>query len=185
MFLFALIIAIILGYVLKGSLRNIDVDKIKGLYLVFAAIIMEFIVVRLIKTELLTIGTITYVLDLIMYGLLLAFVILNRSNKWIIIVGIGFLLNAVVIFLNGGTMPVNVEAVRALGFTGKISSQGLYVELQERTRFAFLADILPIKYPKPGVASIGDFIEVVGMVLYVITEMKNKKITLSSIKIEQ
>jgi hypothetical protein len=185
MFIFALIIAVILGYLLKGSLKNIDAAKVKGLYFVSSAIILEFIIIKLLKNSYLTIGALTYVLDLIMYILLLTFVYLNRSNKWIMIVGIGIILNAVVIFSNGGAMPVDVQAVKALGFTGEISSQGLYVEMQEATRFAFLGDILPMKYPKPGVASIGDFVEVIGLALYIITEMKNKKSKINIIKIEQ
>jgi hypothetical protein len=174
MFIFALIIAVVIGYLLRGSLKNIDAGKIKGLFFVFSAIILEFIIIKLLKSSYLTIGTETYVLDLIMYSLLLTFVYLNRSNKWIMLVGIGFVLNAIVIFSNGGAMPVNNEAVRTLGFTGEISSQGLYVEMHKATRFAFLGDIIPMKYPKPGVASIGDFVEVIGLALYIITEMKNK-----------
>jgi hypothetical protein len=174
MFIFALIIAVIMGYLLKGSLKNIDAAKIKGLYFVFSAIILEFIIIRLLKSGHITIGTLTYVLDLIMYGLLLTFVYLNRNNKWIMLVGIGFILNAVVIFSNGGTMPVDVKAVEALGYTGEVSAMGLYTRIHEGTIFAFLGDIIPMKYPKPGVASAGDFVEVIGLTLYIITEMKNR-----------
>lgn len=175
MFIFALVIAILLGYLLKGSLKNIDTSKIRGLYFVFIAIILEFIVIKLIKNRYLTIGTLTYILDLIMYSLLLTFIYLNRSNKYIVLTGIGFLLNAAVIFLNGGAMPVDPNAVRALGFAGEISSQGLYTALQEGTRLAFLGDIILLRYPKKGVASVGDFVEIAGIALYIISEMRNKK----------
>ncbi len=185
MFIFALIIAILLGYLFKGSLKNIDVAKIKGLYFVFSGIILEFIMVKLIKSNYLNIGTLTYFLDLIMYGMLLTFVFLNRNNKWIMVIGVGFLLNAAVIFLNGGAMPVDAQAVRSLGFTGDISSLGLYTVINQGTRLAFLGDIIPMKYPKPGVASIGDFVEVIGLALYIITEMKKKKSSLNIIKLEQ
>lgn len=185
MFLLALIIAVLIGYVLKGSIKNIDAAKIKGLYFVIAAFILEFIMIKMLKSKYLTIGAITYILDLIMYGLLLSFVYLNKNSKCIIVLGIGILLNAVVIFSNGGTMPVDIEAVRTLGFTGNVSSQGLYSEVNAETRFAFLGDIFLVKYPKPGVASLGDFIEVIGMALYIITEMKNKKSKIIYTKIEQ
>jgi uncharacterized membrane protein len=185
MFLLALIIAVLIGFLLRGSLKNIDAANIKGLYFVFIAVVLEFIMIRLIKNDYLAIGALTYCLDLVMYAMLLIFIYLNRRNKWIILVGVGVVLNAVVIFSNGGAMPVNIESIRALGFTGQVSSQGLYVELHEGTWFKFLADIIPIKYPKPGLASIGDIVEVIGLALYVISEMQTKKTNLNYIKLEQ
>lgn len=176
MFIQALVIAIIIGYILKGSLKNIDTSSIKGLYFVFIAFFIELIIVILIKNGYLIRGIITYIINLIMYILLLIFIYINRKNKWIVVMGIGFLLNAIPIFLNGGAMPVSSSAVDAVGITQNVSSEGLYVLIDNSTKLAFLGDVIPLKYPRPFAISIGDIIGAIGLMLFVITEMKSKRI---------
>lgn len=180
MFFLAFIIAILIGYALKGRLKNIDASKVKFLSLVFIAFFSEFVVLTLIKKGYLHIGKLTYFSDVIMYSLLLIFTYANRKNKWILLLGLGAILNAVVIFANGGVMPVNGDIVKSFGFNGDVASQGLYVFADKNTLLYFLADIVPIRYPNgfinPGIASAGDIIEMIGMSIFIITEMKNKNI---------
>lgn len=176
MFIIALIAAVILGYILRGSLKNIDTSSIKGVYFVFTAFLIEFIVVLTIKNGLLVRGTLTYVINLIMYVLLLAFIFINRKNKWIVIMGIGFFLNALPIFFNGGAMPVSLSAIKIVGITENVTAEGLYVLIDKSTKLAFLGDVIPLKYPRPFAISIGDIVGAIGLMLFVITEMKRKRV---------
>lgn len=174
MFLAALIIALIAGFVLKGSVKNIDATSIKGLYFVFAAFFLEYMVLTLLRRGYLAIGTITLIADIVMYTMLVYFVFLNRKNKWILLMGAGVALNAIVIFANGGVMPVSESAVRAFGITGGVAARGLYELADSNTKFVFLADIISLGTPRLGIASIGDIIECVGLAMFIITEMRNK-----------
>lgn len=177
MFFLAIIIAIIIGYALKGKLKNIDASKVKCLSLAFIAFFLEFMVLALIRRKIMQIGALTYISDVIIYSLLLTFTYANRKNKWLLLLGIGALLNAVVIFANGGAMPVSQEIVKSFGYDKDVAMQGLYKLADKNTKLYFLADIIPIRYPRAGIASVGDITEVLGMAIFIITEMKfkNKK----------
>jgi hypothetical protein len=175
LFLVVIIIAILVGYILRGSLENIDPSKTKSIYLVFIAFLIEAVIVMSIRKGYLVRGNVTYIINLIMYMTLFIFIYQNRYNKWILLMGAGFLLNAVVIFFNGGAMPVSSIAVNHLGMIKSISSEGLYVVIDANTKASLLADIIPIKYPRPYVISIGDIVEIVAIAAFIITEMKSKK----------
>lgn len=175
MFIAAVAIAIIFGYIFKGKLSNIDTSKIKAVYLVFIAFSIEVAINFSMRGGYISRGALTFVLDLVMYILLFIFVYLNNSNKWILLMGIGFLLNAFVIFLNGGAMPVSPTALSAMGVTRDISTQGLYRLLDSSTKLPFLADIIYLKYPRGYAISIGDIVEVVAVVLLIFTGMKSKE----------
>ncbi|ERI94153.1 hypothetical protein HMPREF1982_01165 [Clostridiales bacterium oral taxon 876 str. F0540] len=179
MFFIALIIAIIIGYVLNGRLKNINAEKVKGLYLVFAAFFLEYIILALLKKGSIKIGTLTLLSDIIMYSMLMIFTYLNRKDKWLLMLGIGFMLNAVVIFANGGMMPVSETVVRAYGFNGDLGTTGLYRFVDSNTHFVFLADIIPLGNRRLGIASLGDIVECVGVAGFIISEMKSKNIETS------
>jgi hypothetical protein len=182
MFVELFFISIIIGYLMKGSIKNIDVSNIRGLYLIFIAFFIEFAIIMSIRKGFITIGYITYGMDLVMYILIFLFIYLNRSNIYLVLMGAGFLLNALPIFFNGGAMPVSVEAAVYTGLiqdadSAKLSSYGLYSLIDSNTKLWFLGDIIPRKYPRPIVFSIGDLISAIGLSLFVITSMKKKKVS--------
>jgi hypothetical protein len=165
----------LVGYILRGSLKNIDPSKIKSTYLVFIAFLIETIIVMSIRYGYLVRGSLTYIINLMMYITLFIFIFKNRYNKWMLLMGGGFLLNAIVIFLNGGSMPVSSIAVNHLGMIQSIPSEGLYVAVDANTKLSFLSDIIPIRYPRKYVISIGDIVEAISIAAFIITEMKSKK----------
>ena len=175
MFIQAIIVAIIIGYILRGSLKNFELVELKGLYAVTLSFTLQFIVIMLIRKGMLHNGTLTLVLHLIMYILLFYFIYLNRKYKFLVLMGVGFLLNAIPIFLNGGSMPVSHEAVVKLGANMNVTKMGLYNFINSNTRVWFLGDIFPYKAIIKVVMSIGDIIIVIGLMLFIITGMKNKE----------
>ncbi len=172
MFIEGLIFALIIGYVLKGNIKNLENVDIKAVHLVFISFFIEFFIVMSIRKGLLNMGVFTYILDFVMYTLLAIFIYFNRRNKYIVLMGAGFLLNAIPIFLNGGAMPVSAKAAETAGLTLDISKEGLYILINENTRAWFLGDIIPKTFLRNFAISIGDIIAAVGLMLFIITGMK-------------
>jgi hypothetical protein len=180
MFLTALLIGILVGFLLKGNIKNIDVEKIKAPYLAVIAFSIEFILFTLVRKGLLSSGNITYILYLTQYILILLFIYKNRKDYSFLVIGIGIILNALAIFLNGGAMPVSPEAMVKAGIISSInevketmaSSEGLYIIQNSNTLLPFLGDVIPLKHFRHYVISIGDIFISIGLIWYIIKEMK-------------
>lgn len=183
MFVESAIFAIIIGYLLKGKLKNIEIEKIKGISIVLCAFLIKFILIVCIQKGFLKFGIILYITYIVQYSLILVFILLNRRNRLLVIMGIGILLNALVIFANGGVMPVSIKAMQAYGLNIDVSSKGMYRALDNSTRLAFLGDVIPGKFIIHFIFSLGDIITAVGMMMYIIWGMKKKLIEKKSINI--
>jgi hypothetical protein len=175
MFIQAIVLAVVIGLILGGSLRNLANIKIEGISIIAAAFLLDAAVIWSVRSGLLETGSITMLVDLSMYLLLAVFVFMNRRNPYIVIAGAGFLLNAVVIFGNGGAMPVGAYALQAAGLTLDVSTQGHYAPVNEATRFRFLGDIIPYTFLNINIISIGDIVSALGVMLLIITSMKSDK----------
>jgi hypothetical protein len=172
MFIEGLIFAVIIGYILKGNIKNLENVDIKAVYLVFISFFIEFFIIMSIRKGFFNIGIFTYILDFIMYALLAMFVYFNRRDKFVVLMGLGFLLNAIPIFLNGGAMPVSAKAATAAGLSLNMSKEGLYTLINENTRVWFLGDTIPLTFLRNFAISIGDIIAMLGLMLFVITGMR-------------
>jgi hypothetical protein len=174
MFIQAIVLAVVIGLVLGGSLRNLANIKIEGISIIAAAFLMDAAVIWSVRSGLLETGSITMLADLSVYLLLLLFVLRNRRSPYIMIAGAGFLLNAVVIFGNGGVMPVGDYALQAAGLTLDVSTQGHYAPVGEATRFRYLGDIIPYTFLNINIISIGDIVSALGVMLLIIANMRSK-----------
>jgi hypothetical protein len=177
MFIEAVIIAIIIGYIAGGRLKRLENADIKGIYLVFTAFLTEAVIMFLIRKDIVQRGTLTYMLDVIMYVQLAAFTWINRKNPWLVITGAGFLLNSIPIFLNGGAMPVSMDAAVKSGFVSSaqevnLEARGLYTAAVESTRLWFLGDVIPKSFIMKSVISIGDIVSSIGIMGFIITRMR-------------
>jgi hypothetical protein len=116
---------------------------------------------------------------LVSFGLLLAMVVLNRKEPGMWLAGIGILMNFTVIALNGG-MPVLSEAAEvASGFTvanPDVAGSFKHVRLDESSRLAFLADVIPLRLGSMGtVISLGDVFLAVGLGRYLEAELRRPR----------
>lgn len=175
MFVEALILSIIIGYIMKGSIKNIGDVSINKMYLVIISYTVEVAVFLCVRKGVLETGTITYCIYLLEYILIFLFIYFNRRNKFIVVMGAGFLLNALAIFLNGGTMPVSGTVISAAGMSSDVAKEGLYSLVEEGTRLAFLGDVIYFKIFKAYVLSIGDIVAALGLMFFIITSMKKDK----------
>jgi len=176
MFLQVVIVAVILGYLFRGNLKNLASMKIEGVYLIAMAFVVEACIIIPLNMGILHVGQITMLMDIVMYSILFIFVFKNIKNPYIIIVGIGFALNAAAIFANGGAMPVSSSAFKAVGLTGDAGSMGLYAFIDENTRLWFLGDIIPYDLIDVNLLSIGDLVSSLGIILLIIVNMRKPQV---------
>lgn len=92
----------------------------------------------------------------------------NRHLKSLYLVLLGLLLNALVIFANGGHMPVSPTALHRAGigeFADLLRDKGdaVHALLDEKTRLPFLGDVIPLP-PLRKVVSPGDLFILLGIV---------------------
>lgn len=175
MFAFSIIIAIVIGYLFKGKLQNIRELNLKGQWFIVIGFLLEIVMKILLKKGIIEIGSLTYIINVIMYGLIMTFIFLNRKEKLFLIVGLGFLLNIIVIFANNCTMPIGLEAMKYLNFSGDVEKLGLYALVDSNTRFVILADIIPYKiWRYAGIASLGDILICIGIIGITVKTMINK-----------
>lgn len=172
MFVMAIVLAIIIGFLLKGSLKNLESFKLHKISLIFIAFMIEFFIIILTKNGVVEKGSSTFVVDFIMYILIFTFIFFNRKDKFVIIMGIGFLMNAIPIFANGGAMPISVEALKIAGLGIDATQTGLYTLIDSNTKFALLGDIIPSTFLRRTVMSIGDIVSALAMMMIVILNMK-------------
>ncbi|GAA0179380.1 hypothetical protein SH2C18_22590 [Clostridium sediminicola] len=172
MFVMAIVLAIIIGLLLKGSLKNLENLKLNKISFIFIAFIIEFFIIILTKNGVVEKGTLTLVVDFIMYILIFSFIYFNRKDKFIVVMGFGFLLNAIPIFANGGAMPISAEALKSAGLNVETTQTGLYKLIDSSTKFAYLGDIIPSTFLRRTVMSIGDIISALAMMIVVILNMK-------------
>ena len=175
MFLYSIVLAILLGFIFKGNLKNLGNINLSSLYLVFIGYALDEIMHLMIKGGHLKVGTGTYFTDLLMYVLLFIFIYMNRKDFFVLIIGVGFLFNAVAILSNGGAMPVSPSAIAYVSSTHiNPAAQGLYCLLGPDTKFWFFSDIYSVKALGHVVFSLGDIILSIGIILIIIKGMRGK-----------
>lgn len=172
MFIQAIFFSVLIGYILRGRLKNFEHIDLKGLYFVATTFFLQAVVILLIRKGLLQNIVLIYLLHLIMYLMLFYFIYVNRKEIVLIFMGIGFLLNAIPIFLNGGKMPVDLVAVRNVGINFDITQRGMYNIINDKTVLWFLGDIIPKKFVTNEVISIGDVIIALALMVFIIKSMK-------------
>jgi len=187
MILETFILALIAGYLFKGNLKNLAQTSLRGAGFIFGGLILRNIPV-LFKLPFLKIlldnsKYIAPVLFLISFILLGIGVFLNISRWPMIIVLIGVFLNFLAVLTNKGYMPVSKDSLEWAGYDmARITSNQLdmnHVLITPQTNFPFLTDIfaIPRPYPFPQLLSIGDLAMCLGLFVFIVTQMRPKKIS--------
>ncbi len=168
--------------------HRFDFMQFKWLPLLYIGFGVEIVAAQLIVSrQKQLINSLTPYLQVFIYVCLLAFVLTNTKRyRTISLVGLGFLLNAIVILANGGRMPVDTTMALKYGFTEslKLLNNDLvfgHQALTSATKLPHLADVISVAppYPRPQTLSIGDIIIDFGLILLtielIITVRKVKK----------
>ena len=80
MFIEGLIFAVIIGYILKGNIKNLENVDVKDTASCFYILFHRIFYYYIIRKGFVNIGIFTYILDFIMYTLLVYFYIFNRQQ---------------------------------------------------------------------------------------------------------
>lgn len=166
LFLAVVALGLALGYARRGSIKNLGAARLRGMWLVLAAVVLQAIAWRAVPRDL---DLLAFGLVLFSYLLVLVFAAVNLRAPWMWIIGVGALLNLVVIVPNGG-MPVSAEAAARLGHsvseTQAVLLRGKHTLSTSSTVLHQLGDQIPV----PGdqsVASVGDLFIWAGLVVLI------------------
>ena len=100
------------------------------------------------------------------YVLALAFLVLNRRVRGLLLVGLGGMLNLAAIAANGGVMPASPAALTIAGRSPQAHQFTNSAPVAD-PRLSFLGDVFAVPAPLPlaNVFSVGDVLLVVGIAL--------------------
>lgn len=173
MVLDGMIISIIIGFIRKGNLKELATLRIKG-GMIFPVLFLLEIFVFLFQDRFSTLKTLSNTIYMIVYLLGLTFLYMNRHYKGFYLILLGVFLNFLVMAINGGRMPVSLDAASVLDpmYADSLKNGGIYAKhqaLTDSTHLGFLGDVIPIThpYPKTQVISIGDIIMNIGIFIFV------------------
>jgi len=178
-FLIAVVVGIIAGYLTGGRLRRLSSLKLRWTWLVLLAILIQALIFPLF-TDRPIIPAATDALHLVSYLLVLAWLARNVFIRPLFLVGAGALCNLVVILVNRGKMPASIEAISRAGgefAAQRLTESGVYgnlVAMGSSTHLNFLGDTmyLPGWIPFATAFSAGDLIIMIGLVWLMAWGMK-------------
>lgn len=185
MFIEAIVLGLIVAIFRKGKIRNIENMHIKGWYLFLIAGLIQGAVSWLKgKNQLLGpefFDKYFFYIHLITYLLMLTGIILNIKMRFMKFLLIGLVLNFIVIFANGGKMPVSFKNAPGYEhYTEEMPDKEFDIKhtlVSEDTKFVYLADVivLPRPYPLARIISIGDIFLMIGVYLFFQEAMVKKR----------
>jgi hypothetical protein len=169
----ALTCGLIAGYALGGRLRNIEHLSLRLTWLVVLAMAVQLVIFTPLGAPLSE--TIVLAAHMASYALLLAFAVANRHQVGVALVGVGTLLNAAVIFANGGYMPASRWALEFAGIAVAAEPHNNSTVAGEGARLLPLGDVMasPSWVPVVGnVFSVGDVLVAAGVAMLLVTAMR-------------
>jgi len=172
----AILLGIIIGWLIKGRIRNLNNIELKGWPLIICAVaIQAFLLIDFNYLSGYLSSSYRY-LYIFSFILLLLFALMQKRQAGIILIGIGILLNLIVITANQGKMPVDTtrlpESVVIELSAGEMSP--FHSAAGDNTIFKLLGDWIPVWYKKNRLLSIGDIFLAVGVTIYIPDNMKIK-----------
>ncbi len=148
----AVIIGFLIGLIRKGSLKGLKARKISLLPIGLLGVILQIFLHFYMYTG--GIGLIDPYIEIInfaSYILVLVMLVFNLDDFWVILMALGITANFVVIFINGGHMPVAEVVMNILpsDFAQSITdgNNALYSVVADNTLLGFLGVIIPIPIP--------------------------------------
>lgn len=185
MFIEAIVLGLVVALLRKGRFRNIGRMHIKGWYLFIIGGIIQLAIslLRGLNNPFITDIFDEYFVYIHMftYILMIIGIALNFKKTFMKFILIGVLLNFIVIFANGGQMPVSFKGAKGYEhYTEAIPDKPFDIKhkiIDEDTKFPYLADVIPLSrpYPLARIISIGDISIMIGVYLFFQESMVLKK----------
>jgi hypothetical protein len=162
--------AVTLGLLLGGTLRNLAEIRLRAHWLFYAAIALQLVAFPLAAFPWQTDQGAATALWLCSYALLCAGAFVNRRVAGVPLVGAGMAANVAAILANGGTMPVLPSAMLDAGRVEHTQANSTAVS---EPHVSWLVDrwAAPDWIPFANVFSVGDILIAVGAVVIVVAAM--------------
>lgn len=154
-----LVLSVIAALLRGGKLQPLPKFTMSGILLLAIAMEISTVWLAAISPELVSVS----------YILILFFLWKNWNYIELRIIAIGASLNALVVWVNGGMMPVLTSLARktALPMKEFHANYFWHTALTPHTIFPLLGDIIFLPYPSPTVISCGDIFVFCGIVLLI------------------
>ncbi|QGQ93972.1 hypothetical protein EHS13_03145 [Paenibacillus psychroresistens] len=180
MFYDGILIAIITGLFRKGNFNGFAELRLRGGW-IFPILLILQILIFIFQSKSAWVASVSDYFFLGVYVIGLYFLWINRQQPGFYYILVGVFLNFLVMALNGGRMPVSLEASSVLdpSYLEALQS-GVYAKhqlLNDATWLGFLGDIIPLSnpYPRDKVISVGDVIMNIGGFVFVLQLMLSRK----------
>ncbi|MBO8171350.1 MAG: DUF5317 domain-containing protein [Bacillaceae bacterium] len=172
MILDGIILAVVIALLRGGTFKGFDEIKFRhGIWIVLLFVIQLILFIVAAYNE--TVASWIPFWVIVFYIFLLFLGWQNRHVPGFNLMLLGILLNMIVMLVNGGKMPVSVEAVAMVKpETMDLLTSGAAIKhtpMNDETNLWFLGDIIPLvsPYPNQKVISLGDVILNVGGFIFV------------------
>lgn len=173
LFLAVIVLSVLVGLVLRGSLRRFEQLRLRWWGLVLAGLALQFVPLPdgRAGTDLLARAAVLSC----SYSLLVIFAALNVRIPGMAIVLVGLVMNAAVIIANGG-MPVSARALERSGqqeLLQVLIDEGAAKHhlLTDGDVLTPLADVIPIPEPVGQIVSVGDLFIYAGLAWLIVAVM--------------
>ena len=179
----AVLIGVVVGYLCRGRIAHLASLRLRFLWVIPISLLIQLMIFPLFS-ERPFFPYATSSLHLLSYALILVFLVLNYRTFPLLIIGMGSLLNLLVIAVNGGYMPSSPTALARAGSEGvaaRLLQDGVYgnvILMSEGTRFNFLGDLLylPRWVPFATAFSLGDLIVALGLIWLIAWGMRPRPV---------
>ncbi len=179
MFVEALLLGILIGYIRKGRLSNLSELQIRGWVLVVIGALIQFVPILLNKFDLIPTYHVYFPFAALILMLVVMTMNLNKNGIWLIL--LGGILNTVAIAMNNFKMPVDLGALKYAGLDAVAEtivdgSVINYINASTVNNFSkFLGKVIAVPgvYPFAKVLSVGDLMMMIGITLLISGQMVN------------
>ena len=173
MLIVGVVLGLLLGLWAGGSIGNLATIRLRWVPLLFAAVVVRVGTEALLNAGIGAVDAFRVPLMLVGFGILIAGLWVNRSYPGLSLAFVGILLNAVVILVNGGFMPIWAPSLHLAGYVPSDVNSALHVivggalDADFLVRAVFLGDIIPVPIPViRNVASLGDLFLTLGLAFF-------------------
>lgn len=173
----ALLIGLIVGWLRNGKIKNLSRIPLPGWPLILIAVLIQALIWIDFSRSIYLLSSAHSILYTFSFVILVIFFFLQGKKAGFLIVGLGILLNLLVITANQGKMPVDTTKMPAEVAEELAAGEKspFHTAITDETWLAFLGDTISLPYKKNRLLSFGDIFIAAGIIIIVQQGMQGKK----------
>jgi len=168
-----IVLGLIVGLLAGGTFGNLATIRLRRTWLLVVAVVIRYAVEALLNAHIPIVETLRLPLLASAFAVLLVALWTNRTFPGLNLAFVGTLLNATVIVVNGGYMPIWEPSLIVAGYRPEDITSAIHVILPAALDASFLlhlgplADVIPVPLPFiQNVASVGDVFLAAGLAFF-------------------